>query len=110
MPKLDRKKFYDAIYDFLSETLPEEKAINQSSVMVDNILGTVDDIVDAIKKKNISYNMLSKKFHTLKNLLLYGDFYYESDICQDIEIELTKNKKISNITSLFDELINSLKS
>lgn len=111
MYMLNRSKFYNAIYDFLLESMTHEKADNQANIMVDNIFETVSNIEEAIKDKdkNISPTFLSKKFHTLKSLLLYGDFYYESDLCQDIEIELRKSKKISNITSMFEELLNSLK-
>lgn len=110
MHNLDRNKFYNAIYEFLSETIEPEKASNQANVMVDNIIETTAVIDEMMHDKKTDPIILSKQFHTLKNLLLYGDFYYESDICQDIEIELRKKRKISNIVSFFDELISSLKS
>ena len=109
MVDLDRTKFFDAIYAFLLESMNKEKAKNQTNIMVDNIFDTVSNILELLKNKSTSPIFLSKKFHTLKNLLLYGDFYYESDLCQDIEIELRKNKKISNVLSMFNELIESLK-
>lgn len=110
MIELEREKFYEAIFDFLSETMNEDQAKNQSNMMVDNIIDIVEEISTSIKEsKSIDVVELPKKFHTLKNLLLYGDFYYESDLCQDIEIELRKSKKISSILSIYNELIDSLK-
>lgn len=107
--QLDRDKFYTAIYDFLSEDMTPSKAENQANIMVDNILSLVTKIKNALNSKSTDPILLSKEFHTLKNLLLYGDFYYESDLCQDIEIELRNSKKISNIHSIYNELIDSLK-
>ena len=109
MVSLDRKKFYEAINQFLSETMEESKAMNQSNVMVDNIMETIADIEKMMTTTSTNVITLSKKFHTLKNLLLYGDFYYESDLCQDIEIELRKSHKISNVSSMYTELIDGLK-
>jgi hypothetical protein len=109
MVSLDRKKFYDAIYVFLNETLDDNKAENQTNVMVENIIETAAEIEMMMTTASTNIIALSKKFHTLKNLLLYGDFYYESDLCQDIEIELRKSHKISNISSMYTELIDSLK-
>lgn len=107
MVELNRKKFQDAIFSFLSETMDKEKASNHTSVMVDNIVDTLSDIEKSLTANNVEG--LSKKFHTLKNLLVYGDFYYESDLCQDIEMELKKNQNISHIISMYDELITGLK-
>lgn len=107
--QLDREKFYTAIYEFLSEELTPVQAENQSAVMVDNILSCVSKINKLMVISSTDPKTLSKEFHILKNLLLYGDFYYESDLCQDIEIELRKSKKISNVLSMYEELINSLK-
>lgn len=107
--KLDKIKFYQAIFEYLSENMDIKKAHNQANMIVDNIFDLVDKINMSIHNNNIDPILLSKKFHTLKNLLLYGDFYYESDLCQDIEIELRKTKKISSIHSIYSELIDSLK-
>jgi len=109
MVTLDRKKFYTAIYQFLSETMDEKKTENQTNVMVDNIIDTLADIEKMMASSTTNVINLSKKFHTLKNLLLYGDFYYESDLCQDIEMELRKRQKLSNVSSMYTELIDSLK-
>ena len=116
MLDFNRDKFFDAIYDFLLESMTDEKARNQTNVMVDqifeitrNIQYLIDLHKDSKKQDKKLPISLSKKFHTLKNLLLYGDFYYESDLCEDIEIELRKSKNINNIVSIFDELVDSLK-
>lgn len=106
---MDKNKFYEAIYEYLSESMSPEKAGNQTIIMVDNISSTVKSITTLINRKDVDPVLLSKKFHTLKNLLLYGDFYYESDLCQDIEIELRKSKNPRKIISIYDELIESLK-
>ncbi len=107
MIELNKVKFYDAIYSFLSETMDKDKATNHTTVMVGNIFDTLNDIEKSLNGNNIEG--LSKKFHTLKNLLVYGDFYYESDLCQDIEMELKKSKNIANIMSMYTELIDGLK-
>lgn len=111
MIKLEREKFFDAIYDFLSETMDDEKAENQANIMVDNIIETVNSINEDMESQSTEIVSVSQKFHTLKNLLLYGDFYYESDLCQDIELELRKSRKIANVNvmTMYDELIDSLK-
>lgn len=107
MIELNKNKFYDAIFSYLSETMDKDKAINHTTVMVGNIIDTLHDIEKSFISNNI--DGMSKKFHTLKNLLVYGDFYYESDLCQDIEVELRKSRNISNIMSMYTELIDSLK-
>lgn len=107
--KLDRLKFYQAIFEYLCENMDIKKAHIQANIIVDNIIDMVYKINLSISNSKTDPSLLSKKFHTLKNLLLYGDFYYESDLCQDIEIELKKSRKISNIHSLYNELIDSLK-
>lgn len=107
--KLDRLKFYQAIFGYLCENMDIKKAHIQANIIVENIIDMVDKINLSISNPKTDPSLLSKKFHTLKNLLLYGDFYYESDLCQDIEIELKKSRKISNIHSLYNELIDSLK-
>ena len=107
MIELNKNKFYDAIFSFLLETMDSDKARNHATVMVGNIIDTLYDIEKSLNNNNIAG--LSKKFHTLKNLLVYGDFYYESDLCQDIEMELKKSQSIPNIMSLYTELIDGLK-
>ena len=107
MIELDKTKFYDAIYAFLSETMDQDKATNHTTVMVGNIIDTLVDIENSLNNNNV--DGLSKKFHTLKNLLVYGDFYYESDLCQDIEMELKKSQDISSIMSLYTELLDGLR-
>ena len=109
MFSLNRKKFFDAIYGLLSETMTLEKATNQTDVYVDNMFDIVKDINQLIES-NKDIEILSQKFHMLKGILLYGDFYYESDLCEDIEIELRKNKNIINIKSIYNDLIDNLKS
>ncbi len=106
---LDRYKFYQATFEYLCEHMDVKKAHNQTNIIVDNIIDSIDKINISITNNKSDPILLSKKFHTLKNLLLYGDFYYESDLCQDIEIELRKSRKITNIHSLYNELIDSLK-
>jgi len=108
MFNLDSNKFYNAIYDFLSESMTPEAAKKKSEDMSNNIIIIVDEIYNHIQT-NTDELLLSSRFHTLKSHLLFGDFYYESDLCQDIEIELRKNKNISNISFLFEELLKSLK-
>lgn len=109
MFSLNRQKFFDAIYSLLSETMTVEKATNQSDVYVDNMIAIVIDINQSMEN-SINTEELPQKFHMLKNILLYGDFYFESDLCEDIEIELRKNKNIINIKSLYNDLIDHLKS
>lgn len=106
---LERLKFFDAINDFLLEELNADKAQQQTTVMVDSILEIVNSIDEDINNGNVVPQLIATKFHTLKSLLLYGDFYYESDICQDIEISLRNNHTVGNIYASYEELIKSLK-
>jgi len=106
--ELSREKFYNAINSFLMETLPPEKAANQTEVYVDNMFEVIDDIDQSIQDNNP--DMLPSKFHRLKNILLYGDFYYESDLCADIEQQLKKDKNVDGTKSMYEELLDTLKS
>jgi len=110
MVKLDRDKFFDAIFAYLAESISIEKATLQANTMTDDLFTMYEKISTSMEDPTFKdFETLVGQFHTLKNLLLHGDFYYESDLCQDIEIDLRKNKDISNIKSLFGELVESLK-
>ena len=108
MVSLKRQKFYDAIYSFLLESLSPEKSANQAEIYVENMIDILKDIELLMEENNVK--ILPQKFHLLKNILLNGDFYYESDLCEDIEQGLRKNKKVDNVKSLYNDLLESLKS
>lgn len=107
MIAINRNKFYNAIFSFLSETMMPDVAENQANAMTENIIGTICEIDNILKSPPVNSTVLSKKFHTLKNFLLYGDFYYESDLCQDIEMAL-KNNNFSTVETLYVELLDGL--
>lgn len=106
---VNKDKFFSAIFAFLSETIEPKKAEAQTNIMIDNINETISIICTMIENHTEDFRSLSQKFHTLKNLLLYGDFYYESDLCQDIEVILRKKKNLNDILSSYEELIECLK-
>ena len=107
MDKLE-KKLYDAILDFLSETMDKDEAQNQSLNIMSAIIELNNKLNNMINNGEDDTSLVAKKFHTLKNLLLYGDFYYESDLCQDIEEKLRETNSISSIIDLNNELQKSL--
>jgi hypothetical protein len=107
---IDRIKFYDAIYDFLCETLNGDEVSIKATLMVDNIEETLLEINTMLFNDDINnISAVSTKLHSVKNLLLYGDFYYESDLCQDMELELRKGTPLHEIRPMFDDLMDSLK-
>jgi hypothetical protein len=109
MHSLNREKFYNAINSFMLESMSVEKAADQAKMHVDNMFEIISDIDHTIHN-DITGDTLLQKFHKLKGILLYGDFYYESDLCEDIEIELRKSKNIKKIQALYYDLIENLKS
>jgi hypothetical protein len=104
-----KKKLYDAIFDYLNESMSDTNANEQAMNMVDQIIELDTEINQMFLSEEVDTSLLSKKFHTLKNLLLYGDFYYESDLCQDIEETLRTTKDIKTVIELNNELQSSLK-
>ena len=104
-----KKKLYDAIFDYLNESMTDDKADEQSINIVNEIVELDKEILTMITKETNDLGLLSKKFHTLKNLLLYGDFYYESDLCQDIEEKLRETRNLNSIMMLNNELQSTLK-
>lgn len=110
MYKFNRTKFYKGIFMFLNETVDIKNASIQANEMVDNIGKILQEIDVSINKKNHDISTLIKKFHILKNMLLYGDFHYECDICEDIEIKLCKEKDVSKILSMYENLVDVLSS
>lgn len=111
MQSLNRAKFYDAINSFMQESMSIEQAAKQTKMHVDDMFELVTDIDQIISNDDrTNCETLIQKFHKLKGILLYGDFYYESDLCEDIEIELRANKNIETIRTYYDDLIENLKS
>lgn len=104
-----KKRLYDAIFDYLSESMEEDKANIQTNTIIEQIVDLYLEIQRLVDEKTTKTSLLSKKFHTLKNLLLYGDFYFESDLCQDIEEKLRETKDVESIISIYHELQSSLK-
>jgi len=102
------KKLYDAIFEYLSETMTDESADEQARNLVGQIIELNTTITYMVEANETDTGLLSKKYHTLKNLLLYGDFYYESDLCQDIEEKLRETKNTSSILEMHSELQSSL--
>lgn len=109
MPDINEARIKKEICSFLSETLEPSKVEDQSKLLMGDLLNSIMIIESIINAPTPNINLLTHKFHTMKNILLYGDFYYESDLCQDIELELMKNKTVSNIKSMYVLLIDSLK-
>lgn len=109
MHTIKKEKLFEPIYSFLNESMDEKQAKIQAEIFIENINETLSDICLLIEKQNFDKKLLSKKFHTLKNLLLYGDFYFESDICQDIE-SLLRNDiiEITKVKDSFSKLISCL--
>lgn len=105
------EKLYIAISEYLGDTVDDiTKVDEQTNLIVENIMSLLDEIEEIIDLNNdTDASFLSQKYHTVKNLLLYGDFYYESDICQDIEETLRKSHTISSIKDLHLSLLESLK-
>lgn len=103
------RMLYDAIFDFLQDNMPPTDAAIQTKNIIIQI-ETIDSEINTLINNN-THNIpeLAKKFHTYKNLLLYGDFYYESDLCQDIELTLRETGALSSIKPLYNDLQSSLK-
>lgn len=104
-----KETLYLAISEYLLETLDVDKAEEQANLIIENIISLIKEIEEIIDIGNdMDSTLLSQKYHTVKNLLLYGDFYYESDICQDIEETLRATHNIESIKPLHTSLIESL--
>jgi len=103
------RMLYDAIFDFLQDNLTPTDATIQTKSIIKQIIDIDLEINTLIKNNTTDISKLTKKFHTYKNLLLYGDFYYESDLCQDIEVKLRETNNVSAIETLYNELQSSLK-
>jgi hypothetical protein len=106
---LYKKRLYDAVYDFMLDSLSVVEAKEKAMIIVEQIDEVYNEIEELITNDIDNPSVLSKKYHTLKNLLLYGDFYYESDLCQDIEEKLRETSDISSILPIQSELDSILK-
>lgn len=107
---LNEKKIFDAVFDYLNETMETAQAEQQAQTILEQIIDLDTEIAMRINSKTpTDIQLLSRKFHTYKNLLLYGDFYYESDLCQDIEEILRKTQDTNSIIDSYNDLQSSLK-
>lgn len=100
------KKLENAIFYFLSETLDNSMALDESKKIALDIAHLIEEINFSLKEARVYPK--NSKVHHLKNLLLYGDFYYEADICEELEIETRSKGDIDFMVACFDSLIKSL--
>lgn len=103
-----KNKIYYAVFEYLTESMSLEESNDKASIIVEQIVKVNNEINEHLYDMT-DINILTKEYHTLKNLLLYGDFYYECDLCQDIEEKLRETHDKSDVYALNEELQNSLK-
>ena len=106
---INEQRIYGSIYSFMSESMDDKRAAETTDIVMDGINDKIKVINRMLTKSELDVSELSVIFHTLKSYLLYGDFDYESDICQDIEIALRENEEVPTIKCMFDELVKRLK-
>ena len=105
-----KASLYDSIFEFIKDEHGEDEAKLETHKFVDDTVLHLEDLDTMTEETEPDISSVMRKFHTLKNLFLYADLYYESDLAADIEDEIRNEIKITErAKKLYDELYESLK-